>query len=64
MLMWLIITILAYLFFSFSSLGDKLVLAGKPKPNSYTFYVGVFGIFVILFIPSLDIIYDSALNMV
>jgi drug/metabolite transporter (DMT)-like permease len=51
MVYWLLITILAYLFFSFASLGDKLVLAGKPKPNSYTFYVGVFGIFVILFIP-------------
>jgi len=51
MLNWLIVTILAYLFFAFSSLGDKLVLAGKPKPKSYTFYVGVFGIFVIIFIP-------------
>jgi uncharacterized membrane protein len=51
MIYWLLVTILAYLFFSFSSLGDKLVLSGKPKPNSYTFYVGVFGIFVVLFIP-------------
>jgi drug/metabolite transporter (DMT)-like permease len=51
MIYWLLVTILAYLFFSFSSLGDKLVLSGKPKPSSYTFYVGVFGIFVVLFIP-------------
>jgi len=54
MLMWLIVIILAYLFFGFASLGDKLVLAGKPKPNSYTFYVGVFGLFVILFIPFIN----------
>ncbi|MCX6718027.1 MAG: hypothetical protein NTY81_00285 [Candidatus Staskawiczbacteria bacterium] len=54
MIYWLIATILAYLFFSFASLGDKLVLAGKPKPNSYTFYVGIFGIFVILFIPFIN----------
>lgn len=51
MLMWLVVIILAYLFFGLASLGDKLVLTGKPKPKSYTFYVGVFGIFVILFIP-------------
>jgi len=49
--MWLLVIILAYLFFGFASLCDKLVLAGKPKPNSYTFYVGVFGLFAILFIP-------------
>ena len=32
-------------------MGDKLVLAGKPKPKSYTFYVGIFSVFVILLIP-------------
>jgi hypothetical protein len=48
---WLIVIILAYVFFAFASLGDKLVLAGKPKPNSYTFYVGASGLFVILAIP-------------
>lgn len=51
MLMWLIVIILAYLFFGFASLCDKLVLAGRPKPASYTFYVGVFSVFVVLFIP-------------
>jgi drug/metabolite transporter (DMT)-like permease len=50
MLMWLIVIILAYLFFGLASLGDKLVLTGKPKPNSYTFYVGVFGMFLVLLI--------------
>ncbi len=48
---WLIVIILAYLFFAFSSFGDKLVLAGRPKPKSYIFYVGAFGLFVVLFIP-------------
>lgn len=48
---WLIVTILAYLFFGFSSFSDKLVLAGKPNPNSYTFYVGVFGLVAVLIIP-------------
>lgn len=48
---WLLIAILAYLFFSFSSLGDKLVLSGLPKPKSYTFYMGVLGLVVLLLIP-------------
>ena len=48
---WLIVAILAYLFFASSSFFDKLVLAGKPKPKSYTFYVGAFSILVVLIIP-------------
>ena len=48
---WLIVIILAYFFFSLSYLGDKLILSGPPKPNSYTFYVGVISIFVVVFIP-------------
>ena len=48
---WLVAAIFAYLFLGFASLGDKLVLTGKPKPKSYTFYVGFFNIFVILIIP-------------
>jgi drug/metabolite transporter (DMT)-like permease len=51
MIYWLLTIILAYLFFGFASLCDKLVLAGKPKPKSYTFYVGVFSLVVILLIP-------------
>ncbi|MCX6720655.1 MAG: EamA family transporter [Candidatus Staskawiczbacteria bacterium] len=51
MILWLLIAILAYLFFGLASFGDKLVLAGKPKPNSYTFYVGALGLFVVLLIP-------------
>ena len=48
---WLFIIILAYLFFSLSYLGDKLILSGPPKPNSYTFYVGVISLFTLVFIP-------------
>ena len=55
MLYWLLSIILAYLFFGLASLGDKLVLTGTAqralRPNSYTFYVGVFGLVVILLIP-------------
>ena len=48
---WLLVSVLAYLFFSLSYLGDKLILAGAPKPNSYTFYVGFISVFVIVIIP-------------
>ncbi len=51
MISWLIVIILAYFFFSLSYLGDKLILSGPPKPNSYTFYVGAISIFVVVFIP-------------
>ncbi len=44
MFYWLIVIILAYLFFSLGSFGDKLVLAGRPKPKTYAFYVGAFGL--------------------
>jgi drug/metabolite transporter (DMT)-like permease len=51
MITWLIVIILAYLFFSLSYLGDKLILSAQPKPNSYTFFVGTISVFVVLFIP-------------
>lgn len=51
MLYWLIVIIFAYLFFSLSYLGDKLILAGRPEPKSYTFYVGAISIFAVIFIP-------------
>jgi drug/metabolite transporter (DMT)-like permease len=51
---WLFIIILAYLFFSLSYLGDKLILSGPPKPNSYTFFVGAISIFVVIFIPFIN----------
>lgn len=54
MIYWLITIIFAYLFFALASLCDKLVLAGKPKPNSYTFYMGVFGLIAVLIIPFIN----------
>ena len=51
MILWLLVIILAYLFFSLSYLGDKLILSTQPKPNSYTFFVGTISVFVVLLIP-------------
>jgi len=51
MITWLVVIILAYLFFSLSYLGDKLILSAQPKPNSYTFFVGTISVFVVLLIP-------------
>ena len=51
MIYWLLVIILAYLFFSLSYLGDKLILSAQPKPNSYTFFVGTISVFVVVFIP-------------
>ena len=62
MMYWLLVAVLAYLFFGFASLGDKLILAGKPKPKSYTFYVGAFGAFVVLFIPFVKFGFPNASN--
>lgn len=64
MLMWLTITILAYLFFGLASLGDKLFLAGRPKAKLYTFYVGVFSAFVIFFIPFAGFKIPNATNLI
>jgi len=55
MLLWLVVIILAYFFFSLSNLGDKLVLAGRAKPISYTFYVGLMNAPTLLLIPFIDI---------
>lgn len=51
---WLIVIIIAYLFFALSAMGDKLFLDGKAKPVAYAFYVSIFGLFVILFIPFIN----------
>lgn len=56
MFYWLFVIILAYLFFGLASFGDKLVLAGRPQPNSYMFYVGVFGLLVaVILLPFIPI---------
>lgn len=51
MLSWLLVIIVAYFFFALSSLGDKLILAGPPKPNSYIFFVGISNIALIALLP-------------
>jgi hypothetical protein len=51
MISWLVVIILAYLFFALSGIGDKVVLAGPPKAISYTFYVGILNILAVLAIP-------------
>jgi uncharacterized membrane protein len=53
--MWLIVSILGYLFFAIASLGDKIVLKKTPKPKLYAFYVGFLSIFVVLIIPFIGI---------
>ena len=63
MIYWLLIIIIAYLFFALASLGDKLVLAGRPKPISYTFYIGVFGLFIIFFIPFIKFGFPNAVAL-
>jgi len=54
MAIWLLAIITAYFFFSLSSLGDKLILSGPPKPKSYTFYVGIIGLSVVILIPFME----------
>lgn len=51
MISWLLAIVLAYLFFALSGIGDKVILAGPPKPLSYTFYVSAMNVFLILLIP-------------
>jgi len=66
--MWLIVIILAYLFFGFASLCDKLVLTSTaqraPRPKSYTFYVGVFSLVVILLIPFTRFSFPSSTGLI
>jgi drug/metabolite transporter (DMT)-like permease len=50
-MLWLIITILAYLLFAFVTLGDRYLLLGPPNPKSYCFYVGLLGGLVLILIP-------------
>jgi drug/metabolite transporter (DMT)-like permease len=51
MIFWILAIILAYFFFSLANLGDKLVLAGLPKPRPYTFFVGLLSGLVVFIIP-------------
>ncbi len=60
MFSWLLIIILAYLFFSLASFGDKLVLNNSQNPKSYVFYVGLLNLLVILLIPFVEFSLPSA----
>jgi len=51
MVSWLLVIILAYLFFALSAFGDKVILSGPPNPKAYTFYVGLLNGLVVLVIP-------------
>jgi len=50
-MLWFIATCFSYFFYSLSSLGDKIILAGPAKPKEYTFTVGMSSILAVLIIP-------------
>src|SRR4030042_1370756 len=51
-MIWVYITIGAYLLFSLAKIGDKLVVSKyKTEPIAYAFYVGVLGITSVILIP-------------
>ncbi len=50
-MLWLIVIISAYLIFAITSLIDNYLLAGPPNPKSYSFYVGMLGISVLVLAP-------------
>lgn len=50
-LSWLPLILSAYLFFSFSALGDKLVLAQKVDASRYTFFIGLSSILAVFLFP-------------
>jgi len=62
-MLWLLTITLSYLFFAFSSLGDKIVLNGPAKPKSYTFFVGIFSILAVLFIPFVGFSFPSSYGL-
>ena len=48
---WFLITILSCFFSALAALGDKYLLSGLPGPKSYSFYVGILGILVLVLVP-------------
>jgi len=51
-MIWLYITIIAYLLFALANIGDKLMVSHyQTKPIVYAFYVGILGAFVLVLIP-------------
>ena len=54
-MLWLVITISAYLILAVVFLVDKYLLAGPiPNPKLYAFYIGLLGIAAIIFVPFID----------
>src|SRR6056297_2239607 len=51
---WLIAIIIAYLLLAVVSLIDRYLLAGKPDPKVYAFYVGLLSVLLVLVIPFID----------
>jgi len=51
-MLWLLVTILAYLILAIVFLADKYLLVGPiPNPKVYTFYIGALGILVLILAP-------------
>ncbi|MEK7663988.1 MAG: hypothetical protein AAB340_00860 [Patescibacteria group bacterium] len=61
-LIWLLIIILAYLFFGIASFGDKLVLSRSKNPKLYVFYVGILSLLVLLLIPFVGILLPNKVS--
>ncbi len=61
-MLWLIITILAYLILAFVILIDKYLLSTSiPNAKVYSFYIGALSIIALLFIPFIDFFIPSFL---
>lgn len=54
-MLWILVITLAYFCFALASLGDRIILSGHSRPNSYTFFVGILSAAVILLIPFVGI---------
>ncbi|PIQ92438.1 MAG: hypothetical protein COV69_02595 [Parcubacteria group bacterium CG11_big_fil_rev_8_21_14_0_20_39_14] len=50
-MLWLLVAISSYFLFAIVALGDKYLLSGPLNPKSYSFYVGILGIFALILIP-------------
>jgi len=54
-MLWLTVTIVAYLILALVYLVDKYLLTGPiPNPKVYAFYIGLLGLGVLVFIPFID----------
>lgn len=54
-MLWLVITIAAYLIFAVTFLVDKYLLVSSiPNPKAYSFYIGILGIAVLFLIPFIN----------